>query len=187
MSRIIERSAMNAPSPRLAAVVFDPMEPVDQVIREALNDFGQHRILGWLQGYVVDDSCDCSDIVLHAVQGQRSRTITQNLGRESQGCRLDTTALAEVAGWLEADLAQQPDLLVLNRFGKTEAEGGGLRSVMEQAIAGDIPVLVPVNRKQLVFWRDYCADMALELPLDAAAIADWLHVTLNSDRLVASA
>lgn len=180
---------MNIQSHRLAAVVFDPMEPVDQVVMGALADFGRYRILGWLQGHELDNSCDCSDIVLRAIQGDRKRTITQNLGRESQGCRLDTGALAEVAGWLVADLAQTPDLLVLNRFGKTEAEGGGLRSVMEQAVADDIPVLVPVNRKQLVFWREYCGEMATELPLDAAAISGWLQLVLSAqtDKLVASA
>lgn len=174
-----------AKTPGLAAVLFDPLEPVDQVIRAALQDFTGHRLLGWLQGHEIDRSCDCAEIILTAVQGEGRRRITQDLGAQSQGCRLDTAALAEVAGWLAADLAraladgaadpgQAPALMVLNRFGKIEAEGGGLRAVLEQALAADLPVLVPVNRKQLVFWRDYAGELAQELPCDQGAIAAWL-------------
>lgn len=168
--------------PELAAVVFDPRESVDAVVRGALGGFGGLRVLGWLQGHVEGENCDCRDIVLRSIQGGAERRITQDLGSGSAGCRLDSAALAEVAGWLAADLADPPDLLVLNRFGKTEAEGGGLRAVLEQALAGDVPVLVPVNRKQLVFWRDYTRGLAEELPCDAAAIAGWLDKVLAGAR-----
>ena len=162
----------------LAAVLFDPGQPVDGVLRTALAGFGGFRLLGWLQGQDGTRDCDCHDIVLTAIQGGARRMITQELGGGSQGCRLDGGALAEIAGWLSADLAQAPDLLVLNRFGKTEAEGGGLRAVLEQALALDVPVLVPVNRRQLPFWREYCGDLALELPCEAQEIADWLASVL---------
>lgn len=162
----------------LAAVLFDPGQPVDGVLRGALAGFDGFRLLGWLQGQDGQGECDCHDIVLSAIQGGARRAITQELGGGSQGCRLDGGALAEIAGWLAADLAQAPDLLVLNRFGKTEAEGGGLRAVLEQALAQEVPVLVPVNRRQLPFWREYCGDLALELPCEAKAISDWLRSVL---------
>lgn len=173
---------MTPDAPRLAAVVFDPREAVDLCIRAALDGFAGRRILGWLQGYEVEDRCECSDIVLTAIHGGARRSITQNLGSGSQGCRLDNAALAEVAGWLAADLADPPDLLVLNRFGKTEAEGGGLRGVLEQALALDVPVLVPVNRKQLAFWRDYAGDLAEELPCDTGAVRAWVAAVLGADQ-----
>lgn len=172
--------------PVLAAVVFDPRQAVDAEIRTALEAFADRRVLGWLQGYGAEESCDCSDIVLAAIHGDARRTITQKLGREARGCRLDNAALAEVAGWLAADLdADQDgpaDLLVLNRFGKSEAEGGGLRAVLEEAILRGVPVLVPVNRKQLSFWRAYAGDMALELDCDAGAIRAWVGMAVGRQR-----
>ena len=172
---------MTIDAPKLAAVVFDPQEALDGVIRAALGGFSTRRVVGWLQGHEIEQSCDCSDIVLTALHGGMRRKITQNLGRESQGCRLDTSALAEVAGWLAADLRDPPDLLVLNRFGKTEAEGGGLRPVLEQAVALGVPVLVPVNRKQLAFWRDYAGDLAVELACGPGPVGDWIDRQLCGD------
>lgn len=166
--------------PALAAVLFDPGQPVDAVLRAALAAFDGHRVLGWLQGQDDSGDCDCQDIVLTAIQGGARRAITQDLGRGARGCRLDGGALAEIAGWLAADLAQGPDLLVLNRFGKSEAEGGGLSGVLEQALAQDVPVLVPVNRRQLVFWQDYSGGLALDLPCEAQPITDWLASVLPS-------
>lgn len=159
---------------RLAAVVFEPGAPVDAVLAESLSPWAGRHLLGWLQGHENGDGCDCRDIVLRAVHDGSSRKITQDLGTGSTGCRLDNGALAEVAGWLLAGLSTPPELLVLNRFGKTEAEGGGLRAVLEQAIGLDVPVLLAVNRRQLGFWRDYAGAMAEELPCDKAAISAWV-------------
>lgn len=170
---------MSVDQPTLAAVVFESGQPVDSVIRDALSPWSGHRILGWLQGYEVDDSCSCDDIVLTAIHDGSRRKITQNLGRESQGCRLDPSALAEVAGWLATDLTETPDLLVLNRFGKIEAEGAGLRSVLESALTAGVPVLVPVNRKQLGFWQDYAGDMAATLACEEVAIRNWIGDALS--------
>lgn len=168
---------MDQGAPQLAAVVFAPDQPVDAVIRAALSGLepgpGLLRVAGWLQGREADPACDCSDIVLTPLQGGAKRVITQNLGRLSRGCRLDPAALAEVAGWLAEAIGDRPDLVVLNRFGKSEAEGGGLRAVLEQALMAGVPVLVPVNMRHLDHWRAYAGDMAQELPCDAAAIARW--------------
>lgn len=171
---------MTTVAPALAAVVFEPGQPVDAVIRAALEPWANRRILGWLQGHELDQGCDCNDIVLTAIHDGARRKITQNLGRESQGCRLDPAALAEVAGWLATDLAETPDLLVLNRFGKVEAEGAGLRPVLESAIAAGVPVLVPVNRKQLMFWRDYAGDLAVTLDCEEIAVRDWIGHALST-------
>ncbi len=154
---------------RLAAVVFDD-ERVDAVIAEALAALPGRRVLGYLQTRRDLDECDCSQIALTALHDGSRRVITQNLGREAQGCSLDPAALAEVAGLLEAQISDTPDLLVLNRFGKIEAEGGGMRGVLEQALDAGIPILLAVNRKHLAAWRAYCGGLAEELPCDAETI-----------------
>lgn len=169
---------MTPDMPRMAAILFAPDQHVDPVIRAALAGFQSARVLGWLQGREIEGDCDCEDIILTSIQGDTRRRITQNLGREARGCKLDTAALAEVAGWLAAGLEDQPDLVVLNRFGKTEGEGGGLRGILEQVLAENIPVLVPVNRKQLAFWQAFSGGLAQELPCDEAAITTWLRGVL---------
>lgn len=158
----------------LAAVVFEPGASADAMIASALEAFDSTELLGWLQWHETDEGCDCHDIVLRPLQGGAARKITQDLGTGSKGCRLDSSALAEVAGWLMAGLEAVPRLVVLNRFGKAEAEGGGLRGVLEQAIGQGIPVLLAVNSRQLGFWREFAGDLAQELPCETAAIRNWV-------------
>ncbi|RWR05108.1 DUF2478 domain-containing protein [Sinirhodobacter populi] len=172
---------------KLAAVVFDPETPVDDMMAEALADpaLRGRRIVGYLQGYEPGTGCDCTDIVLRALHDGSRRKITQDLGTGSQGCRLDSVALTEVAGEVDAVLAVRPDLLVLNRFGKVEAEGGGFRATLEQALLSDVPVLIAVGRKHLGFWQDYCGDLAETLPCDVPAIRGFIREVCGIDAAVA--
>src|SRR5450759_5043411 len=71
----------------------------------------------------------CSAMTLIDLASQRRFLISQDLGPESEGCRLDAHGLSEVGALLDRTLDQHVDLLLLNRFGTAEAEGGGLRSV----------------------------------------------------------
>ncbi|HEY0276247.1 MAG TPA: DUF2478 domain-containing protein [Paenirhodobacter sp.] len=168
---------------KLAAVLFDPEMPVDAVMAEALADplLHQRRVVGYLQGHEPGTGCDCTDIVLHALHDGSRRKITQNLGAGSQGCRLDSAALAEVAGWVGTAMVNPPDLLVLNRFGKIEAEGGGFRTTLEQALMSDVPVLLAVGRKHLGVWQAYSGDMAETLPCEVPAIRAFLRRACGKD------
>jgi hypothetical protein len=51
--------------------------------------------------------------------------ISQDLGRSARGCRLDPTALETAVGLVSASLDPGADVLIVNKFGKHEAEGRG--------------------------------------------------------------
>lgn len=101
--------------------------------------------------------------------------ITQDLGEGATGCRLDAGALAAAAGGLMARLETPVDALILNRFGKAEAEGHGLRGVAEQAVARGIPVLVGLREGHRADWEIFSAGVATLLPAEPAAVLDWLR------------
>lgn len=65
-----------------------------------------------------------------------------------------------------AALERRPGVLVLNKFGKTEAEGGGFRDLIVQAVGASIPVLVAVPHRNLEPWRAFAGDLACEVTLD---------------------
>jgi len=106
---------------QLAAVIFDADQPVDALMGAGLEGLPAS---GWLQVRLGPEDCDCPDFALRSLGDGQIRAISQDLGTDAQGCRLDGGALADVAGELMGLLDQGPRLLVLNRFGKTEAEGG---------------------------------------------------------------
>ncbi|MET4101938.1 hypothetical protein ABIE58_001362 [Roseovarius sp. MBR-78] len=71
--------------------------------------------------------------------------ISQSLGTEARGCRLDPEALEQAVAAAEARLAAGCDLVIVNKFGKHEAEGRGFRSLIAEAVARDVPVVMGVN------------------------------------------
>jgi hypothetical protein len=62
-------------------------------------------------------------------------------------------------------LSSQTDLLVLCKFGKTEVEGGGFRSLIAKALELSVPVLVGVPLINLTPFREFSADLAREVDL----------------------
>lgn len=106
--------------------------------------------------------------------------ISQDLGEMARGCRLDGSvlevAVAEVA--LRLDGAA---LLVVNKFGKQEALGRGMVTVIAEAMERDLPVVVGVNGLNLPAFLDFAGGLAEELAPDPSAIAAWARAAIMAD------
>ncbi len=111
--------------------------------------------------------------------------ISQHLGRASKGCRLDPSALEKAVGLVAAQLGAQTDLLIINKFGKHEAEGRGFRDVIAEAIAQDIPVLIGVNALNLEAFSEFTGSVGAELTPDTASLLHWCRNVMNTKRRVA--
>ncbi len=106
--------------------------------------------------------------------------ISQDLGRDARGCRLDPDGLERVVALIERrlDAAPAPRLLVLNKFGKQEAEGRGFRTVIGRALAEGIPVLTSVNQRNLPAFEDFADGLATRIDPSAGAVVDWCRAAL---------
>ena len=91
----------------------------------------------------------------------------EDRGAGARGCRLDEAALAEATARIEGSLEHAPQLLILNKFGKVECEGGGLRDLIASAIDRGIPVIIGVPERNLDAWRSFAGEFAIELRDDA--------------------
>jgi nucleoside-triphosphatase THEP1 len=101
--------------------------------------------------------------------------LSEDRGPEAQGCRLDRAILAEAAALLDKALDDKPDVMVLNKFGKTEAEGAGLRDVLAKAVDCDVPIVVGVPFRNIDQWRIFAGDMAEECQVDPSCVRRWLE------------
>lgn len=99
--------------------------------------------------------------------------INQVLGEESRGCRLNPVALEEAVALVEAGLERSPDLLIINKFGKHEAEGRGFRPLIAEALSRDIPVLLGVNALNQQAFEDFSGGYAEEIEANAEGLAGW--------------
>ena len=111
--------------------------------------------------------------------------ISQSLGREAKGCRLDPSVLEKAVGLVAARLAGQVDVLIVNKFGKHEADGRGFRSVIAEAIERDLPVLVGVNALNLGAFEAFAGPQAERLEPSVEDIVGWLADASKSGREVA--
>ena len=121
--------------------------------------------------------CRC-DMLLEELTTGRVHSIAQNLGPGASGCRLDVAVLAQAIAQVEASLRDGLDILVLNKFGKQEAEGRGLRDTIATAVQEGIPVVVGLNHDYEAAWRQFCGSEGQILAADRFAIMWWLKAHL---------
>lgn len=100
--------------------------------------------------------------------------ISQSLGQGARGCRLDPAALEQAVGLVLAALDTGPDLLIINKFGKHEAEGRGFRPLIAEALARDVPVLVGVNGLNEARFVEFSGGSAQRLSGDLNDLRDWV-------------
>ncbi len=104
------------------------------------------------------------DMDVQVLPGGPVIRISQDLGTHARGCRLDQGALDEAARRVEARLNDRTDLLILNKFGKYEAEGRGFRNVIAEALSRGIPVLTGVNALNKAAFGEFSGEFAEFLP-----------------------
>ena len=100
--------------------------------------------------------------------------ISQSLGKHAKGCRLDPEALEIAVQNVAARLERGADCLIVNKFGKHEANGRGFRDVIAQAISRNIPVLVGLNALNERSFRAFVGADCTTLPPDLNSLKNWI-------------
>ncbi|AVO37281.1 DUF2478 domain-containing protein [Pukyongiella litopenaei] len=139
------------------------------------------RVLGALRATGQDGAdAHCSSDLLLLPDGPVMR-ITQDLGTGSNACRMDAGALEDSVGIATSRLTSGgADLIVLNKFGLSEAEGRGFRSLMAEALAQDIPVLTGLTDTHRHAFERFADGLDTSLPPDEEAILDWCRAALGT-------
>lgn len=108
--------------------------------------------------------------------------ITQDLGTGSASCRMDAGALEEAVGLACARLeAEGADIVVLNKFGLSEAEGRGFRALIAEALSRGVPVLTGLSDTHRAAFEDFAGGMARPLEPDETAILDWCRSVITRE------
>jgi len=131
------------------------------------------RLAGVVQTNVACSDARRCDMDVQVLPDGPVFRISQTLGPEARGCRLDPAALEEAVAAVSSRLIQRPDVLIVNKFGKHEAEGRGFRDLIAQCIADDIPVLLGVNPKNLKAFLEFSGGLAHMVEPRATALNVW--------------
>ena len=133
-----------------------------------------YRLAGVVQSNEEYDTLCACDMTLAELSSGTEIRISQRLGRYARGCRLDAARLAEAAGLAEAGFDAGADLVILNKFGKSETHGSGFLPLLVKAVDAGVPVLVGLNRLNLDGWRAFTGGEGALLSASESEVMGWL-------------
>lgn len=141
------------------------------------------RVAGLIEDHIARLDRDRCDMVPHELVSGERILISEYRGPQARGCRLDAAALLRAAELVRPTLAEA-DILILNKFGKIESEGGGLRSLIADALDHAMPIVIFVPRRNLAAWQSFAGALATQwnfadLPTDGGAASERLGFHLR--------
>ena len=163
----------------LAAVVYGAGDDPDRLISGFAADLCRSggRPVGVVQ---LGRSCRAENPRLGVVMlpdGEVVRLASQDFSSQAAahitGCRLDSDWLASLATRLAAAIEAGADVVIINRFGRLEAEGKGLTDLIRQALDADIPVLIAVPERRFATWIRFSEGMNVRLACRREALDRW--------------
>jgi nucleoside-triphosphatase THEP1 len=127
------------------------------------------RLAGTVQSNLHRENRRHCDMDIRVLPDGPQVRISEDRGDLARGCRLDSGALEQtVQDVLER--VEGADLLIVNKFGKREAEGRGLVPAIILALELGIPVLLGVNALNLPAFEDFAAGLATPLAASSQTV-----------------
>jgi nucleoside-triphosphatase THEP1 len=161
----------------LAAVIYRPGDDVDGLL---VSLAGRLQNEGYRLGGIVQrnqwEACGRIKLmeVVDLMTGQVI-PISQNLGSGSTGCKLDQSALADAAQAVRRAIDENVELVIINKFGRLEASGQGLRSEIADAIMSGQPTLTAVSERVYPAWQEFTGGFGTTLLCDEDITSAWWH------------
>lgn len=153
----------------LTALVYDEGFAIGEVFRALAS---RARDAGVRLGGVIEKKAlpagpgKRCDMALEELASGEIIRISEDRGALARGCRLDHDGLARACALVLSSL-KHCDLILLNKFGKTEAEGGGFRCIVSDALGLEVRVVIGVPRRNFAAWRDYAGAFSIDHDLGA--------------------
>ena len=149
----------------VTAISYESGDEIENLLARVADDLKSrgYRLAGFVQRSVRREGrVDC-DMVLEDLATGRRINIAEDRGPGARGCKLDVSALLAAGEGAAAALESGADLLVLNKYGKTEHDGGGLRPLIARAIERGVPLLIAVPIRNWASWREFAGESDHEL------------------------
>ena len=168
----------------ITALIYTDSDIADRALRDVAVTLMERgcKLAGLVQHNTPRPGRSRCDMILEELASGELLGISQDRGPLARGCALDVDQLLKAMQIVRAALDARPDLVILNKFGKTEAEGAGFRPLIAEAIEAGLPLLIAVPWRNIESWRLFAGAMAREVSLDQlTAEGASLSVTLGFD------
>jgi hypothetical protein len=149
------------------------------VIQELLRRFVERWAISCRLAGVVERRTEAAEAArkttrLQSVSDGETFPLFQDLGAGATGCCLDSVGPVQAGEAVSRHIADGCDLVVLNKFGKLEAEShAGLLAAFVSAVEHNVPVLTAVSPKYEAAWSSFASPFFTFLPPEDTAIDQW--------------
>ena len=164
----------------LAYVTLQGRGRIDALIAEVASKLAAEgvRLAGTVQSNIERPNRRKCDMDLMILPNGPVVRISEDRGDLARGCILDSGALEQTVVEVQQRLAGA-DLLIVNKFGKREAEGKGLVPVIAEALDLGLPVLIGVNGLNLAAFLVFAGEEAIALSTETRIVADWCQSAIE--------
>ncbi len=171
----IRAGRVNPDLTQIGMVVYDDGLSSDALIAQCATGLAAsgYRLGGVVQSNPHRHGRRRCDMYVKDLLGGDEVKISKDRGNEARGCRLDPDAFARIDAWIERAVLERVDLLIINKFGREEAHGRGLRSVIGEALIAEMPLVIGVSTRNLCDFLTFVGDSAIRLRPDIRTITAW--------------
>ncbi|MEM9027615.1 MAG: DUF2478 domain-containing protein [Pseudomonadota bacterium] len=141
------------------------------------------RVCGCVQSNIERPDLSACDMFIRTLPAQNEYQISQYLGRGAKSCRLDANALEAAVGDVTREFVKGADLLLINKFGKHEAQGRGFRALIGQAVAEGTPTLVGLNELNRPAFLVFAEGLAVRRSASLEDLLDWADTVCPLSRV----
>jgi hypothetical protein len=131
------------------------------------------RTAGVIEDPFTPQEGECAAGDLRSLSDGRRFQMLQDLGPGAAACRLDADGVVSACEAVLQGIATGCDLVVLNKFGKIEADRSGLAPAFASAAQAGLPILTSVAPRFTEAWDRFAAPYYVILPPDLGAIEAW--------------
>lgn len=148
----------------ITAIRYENGGEIENVLAGIADDLKArgYRVVGFVQRDRPREGRSDCDMILEDLVTGRDFNIAEDRGPGARGCKLDVSALLAAGELAATALESGADILILNKFGKSEHEGGGLRPLIARAIELGVPILIAVPQRNWATWECFSGGMAME-------------------------
>jgi Protein of unknown function (DUF2478) len=165
--------------PNVAATVgvllYDTSVEIDSIVTAAVQDLRARGISigGLLQRFGEQLPNGKYRMWVDDITTGESVRLDTPRGAGASACIVDPDALAQAACMLRRVTEARPDLIIVNRFGHAEADGGGMRAEIADAVCSGAAVLLAARFDYLDALEAFLGGPPTVLLPSAVAVADW--------------
>ncbi|MFZ1110177.1 MAG: DUF2478 domain-containing protein [Rhodomicrobium sp.] len=115
----------------------------------------------------------CRSLALREIGTGAQFPIAQDLGPGSAACNLDTNGLAAACARVLSAIEGGADVVVLSKFGKIEASGGGLLDCFAAAAGAGLPCVAGVSPALAAPFAEWAGDFCEWVEASDGALEAW--------------